>query len=160
MKWEKALKYTRKHKRMIAVMMAGVIGFACFYSADASVIKDAKKKKNEAQQNLDNINQQINNIQSEQSKVKSQMAAYDEQLMSLLTDMELLKTDIDNKEGEIDQAKTDLAAAQEKEQQQYADMKKRIQYMYENGDDTFLDALVESEDISAISNTFCRGFQF
>ena len=152
MKWEKALKYTRKHKRMIAVMMAGVIGFACFYSADASVIKDAKKKKNEAQQNLDNINQQINNIQSEQSKVKSQMAAYDEQLMSLLTDMELLKTDIDNKEGEIDKAKTDLAAAQEKEQQQYADMKKRIQYMYENGDDTFLDALVESEDISDLLN--------
>ena len=152
MKWEKALKYTRKHKRMIAVMMAGVIGFACFYSADASVIKDAKKKKNEAQQNLDNINQQINNIQSEQSKVKSQMAAYDEQLMSLLTDMELLKTDIDNKEGEIDQAMTDLAAAQEKEQQQYADMKKRIQYMYENGDDTFLDALVESEDISDLLN--------
>lgn len=152
MKWEKALKYTKKRKRMIAVVMAGVIGFACFYSADASVIKDAQKKKNEAQQNLDNINQQINNIQSEQSKVKSQMAAYDEQLMSLLTDMELLKTDIENKEGEIDQAKTDLAAAQEKEQKQYADMKKRIQYMYENGDDTFLDALVESEDISDLLN--------
>lgn len=154
MKWEKALKYTkkRKRKRMIAVVMAGVIGFACFYSADASVIKDAQKKKNEAQQNLDNINQQINNIQSEQSKVKSQMAAYDEQLMSLLTDMELLKTDIDNKEGEIDQAKTDLAAAQEKEQKQYADMKQRIQYMYENGDDTFLDAIVKSEDISDLLN--------
>ena len=152
MKWDEALKYTKKRKRMIAVVMAGVIGFACFYSADASVIKDAQKKKNEAQQNLDDINQQINNIQSEQSKVKSQMAAYDEQLMSLLTDMELLKTDIENKEGEIDQAKTDLAAAQEKEQKQYADMKKRIQYMYENGDDTFLDALVESEDISDLLN--------
>ena len=152
MKWEKALKYTKKRKRMIAVVMAGVIGFACFYSADASVIKDAQKKKNEAQQNLDNINQQINNIQSEQSKVKSQMAAYDEQLMSLLTDMELLKRDIDNKEGEIDQAKTDLAAAQEKEQKQYADMKQRIQYMYENGDDTFLDAIVKSEDISDLLN--------
>lgn len=152
MKWEKALKYTKKRKRMIAVVMAGVIGFACFYSADASVIKDAQKKKNEAQQNLDNINQQINNIQSEQSKVKSQMAAYDEQLMSLLTDMELLKTDIDNKEGEIDQAKTDLVAAQEKEQKQYADMKQRIQYMYENGDDTFLDAIVKSEDISDLLN--------
>ena len=152
MKWEKALKYTKKRKRMIAVVMAGVIGFACFYSADAYVIKDAQKKKNEAQQNLDNINQQINNIQSEQSKVKSQMAAYDEQLMSLLTDMELLKTDIDNKEGEIDQAKTDLAAAQEKEQKQYADMKQRIQYMYENGDDTFLDAIVKSEDISDLLN--------
>lgn len=152
MKWEKALKYTKKRKRMIAVVMAGVIGFACFYSADASVIKDAQKKKNEAQQNLDNINQQINNIQSEQSKVKSQMAAYDEQLMSLLTDMELLKTDIDNKEGEINQAKTDLTAAQEKEQKQYADMKQRIQYMYENGDDTFLDAIVKSEDISDLLN--------
>lgn len=111
-----------------------------------------RRRKNEAQQNLDNINQQINNIQSEQSKVKSQMAAYDEQLMSLLTDMELLKTDIDNKEGEIDQAKTDLAAAQEKEQKQYADMKQRIQYMYENGDDTFLDAIVKSEDISDLLN--------
>mgnify|MGYP000001829366 CR=1 FL=1 len=30
MKWEKALKYTRKHKRMIAVMMAGVIGICVF----------------------------------------------------------------------------------------------------------------------------------
>ena len=148
----KGIKIYKKRKRMIAVVMAGVIGFACFYSADASVIKDAQKKKNEAQQNLDNINQQINNIQSEQSKVKSQMAAYDEQLMSLLTDMELLKTDIDNKEGEIDQAKTDLAAAQEKEQKQYADMKQRIQYMYENGDDTFLDAIVKSEDISDLLN--------
>ena len=30
MKWEKALKYTRKHKRMIAVMMGG-------YEADEEI---------------------------------------------------------------------------------------------------------------------------
>ena len=45
MKWEKALKYTRKHKRMIAVMMAGVIGFACFYSAEC--IRDKRCEEEE-----------------------------------------------------------------------------------------------------------------
>lgn len=65
----------------------------------ASVINDAKNKKNEAQQELDNLNSQIDEIQAAQSDLQEEMDAYDDQLMALLTDMDLLEHDIDAKQG-------------------------------------------------------------
>ncbi len=152
MKREKALRYTGHGKKLLAFALAGIIGFAGFYSVEASAIKDAQKKKDEAQENLNEVNRQIEDIQNEQSVLQQQMADYDGQLMSLLTDMELLRTDMDNKELEVEQAKTSLQIAQMEEEQQYEAMKKRIQYMYENGDSSFLAAMVESEDISDFLN--------
>ena len=89
---------------------------------------DAKNKKNEAQQELDNLNSQIDEIQAAQSDLQEEMDAYDDQLMALLTDMDLLENDMDAKQDEIDQANADLEVAQEKEQTQYNAMKTRIQY--------------------------------
>ncbi len=152
MKREKALRYTGHGKKLLAFALAGIIGFAGFYSVEASAIKDAQKKKDEAQENLNEVNRQIEDIQNEQSVLQQQMADYDGQLMSLLTDMELLRTDMDNKELEVEQAKTSLQIAQMEEEQQYEAMKQRIQYMYENGDSSFLAAMVESEDISDFLN--------
>lgn len=146
MKCKKALKYT------IALCMAGVIAFTCCYSAEASAAKKAEQKKKEAEANLNEVNRQIESIQTEQNNLHAEMERYDNQLMSLLTDMDLLQSDIENKEVEIDQAKTDLEIAKTEEEQQYAAMKLRIQYMYENGDQSFLTALVESEDITELLN--------
>lgn len=123
-----------------------------FCNAEASTIKDAQKKKAAAQENLDEVNKQIQSIQNTQSKLQGEMQEYDNQLMSLLTDMELLKADIENQKVAIDQAKTDLAIAEQEEQQQYDAMKLRIQYMYENGNDSFLDVIIEADDISEMLN--------
>ena len=53
---------------------------------------------------------------------------------------------------ELAQAESDLAAAKEKEAEQYEAMKERIRFMYENGDTTFLDALVGAEDFADVLN--------
>ena len=45
-----------------------------------------------------------------------------------------------------------LAQAQEDEQNQYDAMKKRIVYMYENGDDSYIEALVGATDFSDLLN--------
>ena len=49
---------------------------------------------------------------------------------------------------DITQAQSDLEAAQEKEKEQYAAMKKRIKYMYEAGNDSAFETLVTSEDFT------------
>ncbi len=152
MKLEYILKTAIERKRIIAVAMAGVIGFACFSSAQASALKDAQRKKSEAEENLNEVNRQIQGIEQEQNGLRTEMKAYDNQLMALLTDMALLQEDIDNKEVEIDQAKTDLAIAEEEERTQYEAMKLRIQYMYENGNQSFVAALIESKDITEFLN--------
>ncbi|MDD6307535.1 MAG: NlpC/P60 family protein [Clostridiales bacterium] len=150
---QKKTHYAKYFKGRIGTLcLAGLMAVGLFCNVEASTIKDAQKKKAQAQENLDEVNKEIQDIQSTQSRLQGEMQAYDNQLMALLTDMELLQADIANKEVEIDQAKTDLQVAQMEEKQQYEAMKLRIQYMYENGDRTFLTAIVEAEDISEMLN--------
>jgi len=153
MKFLRAMKKLKIKKQIIAAVMACVLGIGGIYSVHASVINDAKNKKNEAQQELDNLNSQIDEIQAAQSDLQEEMDAYDDQLMALLTDMDLLEHDIDAKQGEIDQANADLEVAQEKEQTQYNAMKMRIRYMYENSQTTYLEQLLESNSVAEFLNT-------
>lgn len=152
MKFLRAMKKLKIKKQIIAAVMACVLGIGGIYSVHASVINDAKNKKNEAQQELDNLNSQIDEIQAAQSDLQEEMDAYDDQLMALLTDMDLLENDIDAKQGEIDQANADLEVAQEKEQTQYNAMKTRIRYMYENGDSNYWEAMMGATSITDLLN--------
>ena len=152
MKFLRAMKKLKIKKQIIAAVMACVLGIGGIYSVHASVINDAKNKKNEAQQELDNLNSQIDEIQAAQSDLQEEMDAYDDQLMALLTDMDLLENDMDAKQDEIDQANADLEVAQEKEQTQYNAMKTRIQYMYENGDSNYWEAMMGATSITDLLN--------
>ncbi len=55
---------------------------------------------------------------------------------------------IDAKQIEINNTQIELEEAQLKEAEHYKEMSYRIQYMYECGDETFLDMLFSSEDLS------------
>ena len=85
-------------KRVLALLLAGAVGIGNYASVSASAIKDAQDKKDEAQQELNQVNQQIQNIQSAQNSLQAEMNNYDNQLMSLLTDMDILQSDMDTQE--------------------------------------------------------------
>ena len=74
-------------------------------------------------------------------------------LDEILAAQKKLQTDITNKQAEIEQNQKDLAAAQEKQQEQYDAMKKRIQFMYENSaEDNIWTAIIESNGITDMLN--------
>ena len=152
MKLKQAIKELNKRKRMVAAVLAVSLAVTGVGTVSASVINDAKNKKNEAQQGLNDAKSKINEIQAAQSDLQEEMDAYDDQLMGLLTDMDLLETDITNKQGEIDQANADLEVAEQQEQTQYEAMKTRIKYMYENGDSSYLDILLGAESFTDFLN--------
>ena len=148
MKLQQAIKEMNKRKRMIAAVLSLSLAFTGIGTVSAYVINDAKNKKSEAQQELNNVNNKINEIKAAQSDLQEEMEAYDDQLMGLLTDMDLLETDISNKQVEIDQANADLDVAEQQEQAQYEAMKTRIRYMYENGNSNYLEVLLGAESIT------------
>ena len=81
--------------------------------------------------------------------IKNKSAKLDE----ILAAQKKLQTDITNKQAEIEQNQKDLAAAQEKQQEQYDAMKKRIQFMYENSaEDNIWTAIIESNGITDMLN--------
>ena len=94
--------------------------------------KDAEKKKSQAEQDLKDKSAKLDEILAAQKK---------------------LQTDITSKQAEIEQNQKDLAAAQEKQQEQYDAMKKRIQFMYENSaEDNIWTAIIESNGITDMLN--------
>ena len=149
---KKAFKKIYMEKRVLAVILAGILCIANYGTVSAKALKDAQDKKNEAQQNLNEVNQQIKDIEAAQSSLQKEMNAYDNQLMNLLTDMEILKSDMEIQEQEIEQANADLEQAKCEEQQQYEAMKRRIQYMYENGNQTIWTALLGAENFTELLN--------
>ena len=60
------------------------------------------------------------------------------------------QTEMTKKESEIEKAENDLIAAKVDENQQYQSMKKRIQFMYENGDTKILEVMMESKTLGGI----------
>ncbi len=133
-------------------LCAAAVAFAPGRPASAATIDKAQKAKDEAQQNLDEVNREISDIQEAQDSLQAEMDAYDAELMSLLTDMQILEGDMATQEEEIAQANADLKAARKQKKKQYKAMKRRIQYMYENGNDNMLTAIVGAADISDFLN--------
>ena len=148
------LRKTHIGKRVLAALLVICMTVLASYPAFASSTKekDAQKKKSQAEEGLDEVNQQIQDIQNAQNSLQSEMQAYDSQLMSLLTDMDILENDIEIQKMEIEQANADLEQARLDEQEQYAAMKLRIQYMYENSEQSFWSAIVGAESITDLLN--------
>jgi len=133
---------------LVGTLLLGGVGTAAY----ASQLEDAKDKRDEAQKNLDKVNKEIEKLNKAQDELQAQMEAYDEELMALLTDLVLLGEDIDKKEAEIHQAEDDLEAAEIREAEQYASMKLRIQYMYENSNQSLWTTLLASDNFTDALN--------
>lgn len=147
--------HRKKHMwkmRLVAAGLVAILGISCFQSASASALSKAKNKKSEAQTALDNANADIENIQSQQQELQSQIDALDADLVNIIMNLDILEWELSDKQTELDNVTAQLAQAQEDEQNQYDAMKKRIVYMYENGDDSYIEALVGATDFSDLLN--------
>lgn len=115
--------------------------------------KDAEEKMKKAKEDLNNTNGQIDSLKDKQTVTANDIQANSNKLDEVLAAQKELQTDITNKQGEIEQNQKDLAAAQQKQQEQYDAMKKRIQFMYENStEDNVWTAIIEADGISDMLN--------
>lgn len=115
--------------------------------------KDAEKKKSQAEQDLKDKKNEINGLKDQQQITADDIKNKSAKLDEILASQKKLQTDITSKQAEIEQNQKDLAAAQEKQQEQYDAMKKRIQFMYENSaEDNIWTAIIESNGITDMLN--------
>lgn len=115
--------------------------------------KDAEKKKSQAEQDLKDKNNEINGLKDQQQTTADDIKNKSAKLDEILAAQKKLQADITSKQAEIEQNQKDLAAAQEKQQEQYDAMKKRIQFMYENSaEDNIWTAIIESNGITDMLN--------
>lgn len=126
-----------RFRRVICVMLAGLLLFGSAGAVDASDLQD---QLNDAETKGDQIKEQKD---AAQTKIDS----LNLQLDSLDSDIAAVETSITDKQNEIEAAEEALTQAKLNEESQYLSMKLRIRYMYENGENNILAVLLEARDM-------------
>lgn len=142
----------KRWKKSGCIMLALMLAINAETIVFADQISDLKKKNEETKNELDRIDDKLDNLSGEQQSIVEQMDDLDAQIVEIMTSISILEDEIKAKKEEIEQAKLDLEAAIEDENNQYEAMKIRIHYMYENGNVTYLDILLQASSMDDILN--------
>lgn len=94
----------------------------------------------------------VADLEKETQDLQSELQDLNEQLSSISGEITSLAAKIESTNKEAEQTELDLAAAQVNEDLQYQSMKKRIQYIYESGNVSFLEILLTSDSMGEFLN--------
>ena len=139
-------------RRVFGLVLSIILTLEIVVPAWATNISGVRNQRNQTQQSLNEVNSQIDDIQSQRDAVNTELQTMNDQLVEVLTSIEILEEEIALKQKEINQAQRDLGKAQEVESEQYESMKKRIQFMYEQGNMVYMQALLGAVNYSDMVN--------
>ena len=102
----------------------------------------------DTQDDLDAVNKQLEELRNKQSELNESYGELNEKLSASGEKIASIEDAINAKQTEIDRSNEDITSMQEEIDQQYAAMKLRIQFMYENNNATVLSTLLSAESLS------------
>lgn len=115
-------------------------------------ISQAKEERKKLQQGLNDIKNMVKELEKSKSSLKNYVKELDSQLMGVQAKIEELKELISEKEAEIEKTKKELEEAIAIEEKQYEEMKIRIKFMYEKGNQFYLDMMLGAESFGDMLN--------
>ena len=149
------MKYRRK--RMLIFSMVCLLGFtqAAGQPVWAASLDELEQQKQQTQQDAQDAKQDLedakdrtDSLQEEAEALEGEYRSLNSQLQSVAGQISDTEEAIATTSEDIDDLNTQLAEAQQKAREQYEAMKKRIQYMYENGNDSMLISILSSGSIA------------
>ena len=157
-----------KRMRVAGSLLAVALAVGCIFtnenlqvSATASKI-DTSDLEDKKQDTLDKIKdiksdisdtkKRISDLENSKSNLETYISKLDQEANNLAKQIDKLNKDIEAKKEEITVATEELAEAEATAAQQYEDMKKRIQYLYENGNPSYLELFLTSESMADFLN--------
>jgi len=143
-----------KKKRIATVLLSGLCCLLLVFPAMAtkSGLEDAKKKKNALQEEMKRAEATVRNLENLKGDAVAYVKKLDASLAAITDELTKLDADISSKEEQIALTQQELAEAEVIEAGQYESMKLRIKYMYEKGDSSYVDLLMESRSLSELLN--------
>lgn len=150
----------RVKKKSIAVFMASVLLICAFpitvYADKISELEEEINKKNEEKEQTENeINEKKNELEGLNATaegLKGQLNKLNADLTTVSNNLAELEEKIEIKNAEIETTEKELEEARKVEEEQYAAMKKRVQFMYEKRDYVMLEMLFSSASFSDFLN--------
>ena len=122
-------------------------------AASTKSLQEAQDETAQLEKALKEAQSTIEDLRDSKGDIESKVTELNQQLIDISARITDLENQLTAKSEDIQETKDELAGAKEREAQQYADMKVRIQFMYENGQTSYLEALLSSRNISEFLNS-------
>ena len=144
----------KKFKKTAVVVVCAVALAAIppVSNVSATTMQEAQDSKNEAEGNKKDAQNVLDGLQERQNQLISDVEVLDKQVSDIQTKITAKEEEEDQLNTEIDDTQKKLAEAQVNEDNQYAAMMKRIQYLYENGEVEYIDTLMSSASFTDMLN--------
>lgn len=124
----------------------------------ASVYADRESDLREDQawnaQQMNNMYARMDELYSQKQQLAAEINSLDTDLVNVMVSIQTLNNDIETKKTDIKKIKSDLKKAKKQKEKQYEAMKKRIQYLYENGGTgaAWFQMMMNADDLSDMLN--------
>ena len=157
-----------KRTRMVSALLVVALTASCIFtnenlrvSATANQIdtgdledkkQDTLDKIKDIKSDISNTKKKISDLENSKSNLETYISKLDQEANDLAKQIDKLNKDIEAKKEEISTAEAELDEAEATAARQYEDMKKRIQYLYENGNPSYLELLLTSESMADFLN--------
>ena len=145
-------KMRRKGTRIFCVMMVFLLFMLTTEPVLATTISGLQEDIKRNQSQLNNVNQQIAGYQDAQEGVEEEISDLDAEMVALLTDINLIQEAIAEKEEDIANTQVAYDEAVAEKDEQYESMKVRIKFMYEKGDQSYLQLFLGAQSMSDMMN--------
>ena len=116
----------------------------------ASPVTRAEQERRRAEEEKSRAESEAQQLEQKLGQSRQKEQALEEELVRLLALKDILESDMEELKTQIQGADRDYRQAEEKRQRQYDILKKRIQFLYEEGDITYLDILLKAKNIGDV----------
>lgn len=144
-------------KRVLGIFLIFSIFF--WITADCSKavnydqkIQEEEQKKKEYEKKADGLEEEMKEMEGEKEDTLSFIKKMDQKTEKLEADVARLEAEEKETRQKLTAAQNELVEAQEEKEKQYSTMKKRIKYMYENGNSQYLEILFGARSITDLLN--------
>lgn len=141
------------HKKILTISLALTMSISPVASVYADREDDLRQEQAWTAEQLDAAYAQIDNMYAKKQQLADEINSLDADLVNVMVSIQTLENDIASKESDISVTKENIKKAEKGQEKQYAAMKKRIQYLYENGGDAaWFQMMLASDDLSDMLN--------
>ncbi|MBR6642667.1 MAG: peptidoglycan DD-metalloendopeptidase family protein [Lachnospiraceae bacterium] len=152
-----------RKKWLITVALCVLLGTGVFagvsYHANADTTKSyqdeidaAKAKKEELEKEREELEKKVEELKQQKADMNAYIEQMDMQYLELMYSIDDLEVEIAEKEEKLAETQEQLAQVKAQEAEQYDTMKRRIKYLYENGETNFLDVLLGKGSLTDMLN--------
>lgn len=147
MKFQKTIAYIS-----ICALLVGTAVHQGYYRSRADELGDAEQERQRLKERKEETEKELSALEDEKDDLLVSIEKLDKKMENVSERLDEVNENYTTASTELDELTAALTLAEQDEASQYETMKKRIKYMYENGNQGYLDIILSSKSVGDFLN--------